>query len=97
MEQLLHFNLLGRICNWEDTNECPRIERRWNIIADAAAVKISERISRELDDWLRQNNILRVLDNEIIEVFKTELGLIDDQVKELEGKLYIARKADIKR
>ncbi|XP_060573774.1 uncharacterized protein LOC132731586 [Ruditapes philippinarum] len=84
MEQLLHFNLLCRICNWEDTNECPRIERRWNIVADAAAVKISERISRELDNWLRQNNILRVLDNEIIEVFKTELGLIDSQVKELE-------------
>jgi hypothetical protein len=49
-------------------------------------VKISERISRELDGWQRQNSILRVLDNDIIGVFSKELGLMDDQVKELEGK-----------
>jgi phage antirepressor YoqD-like protein len=49
-------------------------------------VKISDRISRELDDWLRQNNILYVLDNEITDVFSKELGLMDDKVKEFEGK-----------
>ncbi|XP_060573771.1 uncharacterized protein LOC132731583 isoform X3 [Ruditapes philippinarum] len=88
-------NFLDRICNWEDTNECPKTEKKWKSVADAAAVKISERISRELDGWQRQNSILRVLDNDIIGVFSKELGLMDDQVKELEDYLVKSRRGNM--
>lgn len=81
----LILSFVARVCNWEDSNECPAPERRWKSTADAAAVKISERLTRILDAWQRENGVLRAIDREIIGVFRKELGLMDNQIQELEG------------
>ncbi|XP_053403458.1 uncharacterized protein LOC123556064 [Mercenaria mercenaria] len=86
---------VNRICNWEDTNECPKPERKWKSTVDVAAMKISERISRELDGWQRQNQLLYTIDKDIIGVFSKELGLMDDQIKELEEYLSSSRKGSM--
>ena len=60
-------------------------DKSWKKTADTAAVIISERISREIDCWEKHKGILQIIDDEIITVFRKELGLMDDQIKELEG------------
>jgi hypothetical protein len=78
--------IVSRVCNWEDVHDCPSAEKKWKNIVDNATMKISDRVARTIDGWVRENGVLRNIDKEIIEVFARELGLMDHQIQELEGK-----------
>ncbi|XP_052785199.1 uncharacterized protein LOC128220735 [Mya arenaria] len=71
------------LCEWDEL-ECAGVEKRWKQTADTAAVKISERIARVMDGWQRENNILKHIDQEIINVFANEFGLLRHQVQDIE-------------
>ncbi|KAH3845679.1 hypothetical protein DPMN_087960 [Dreissena polymorpha] len=73
------------ICYWKDPNECPKVHRKWKTSAYEASVKISSRTTEVLDYWEKTNNVLKAIENEIIEVFSKELGLMEDQLQILEG------------
>ena len=52
---------------------------------DEAAVKISEKLTYFIDKWERENGDLRSIDEDIVEVFSKQLGLMEHQIRELEG------------
>ena len=51
---------------------------------DDANVKISDRITRLVDEWQRKYHILDTIDTEILQVFSNEFGLLENQVREIE-------------
>lgn len=66
--------------------ECPKQQRKWKMIADEASVIVSERISKAVDKWQRENCVLSVIDKEILHAFTHEFGLLETQVHEIECK-----------
>ncbi|KAL4220339.1 hypothetical protein ACF0H5_020746 [Mactra antiquata] len=94
-ELLRNPKLLNSVCDWKDVHDCPAADKRWKSTADAAAVKISERLSRMIDGWQREKNVLKAIDSEIIGVFRQELGLMDNQIQELEEGLLSNRRTNL--
>lgn len=86
-EVLRSRDMLDRLCNWEDKYDCPSVHKKWKHTADDAAVKISDRVTRLVDNWQKENGVLSLIDNEIISVFTKEMGLMEHQVRELEAIL----------
>ena len=79
------YTLLYRICNWNEY-ECPKNNKKWRNTVDDANVKISDRITRLVDEWQRKYHILDTIDTEILQVFSNEFGLLENQVREIECK-----------
>lgn len=86
MDLLCCYLYLYRACDWREP-ECPQGQRKWKMAVDEAAVKISNRITQMIDGWERDNRILSVIDREILSVFTSEFGLLENQVTDIECKL----------
>ena len=69
---------------------CVKPNKKWKIVAEEASCFISKRIQQVIDDWERNNNILKRIDEEIVEVFAKEFGLMEHQIQDLEGKAHIS-------
>lgn len=79
--------MLDRLCDWRNTQDCPKIHSKWKRTADEAAMKISEKLTYHIDHWERSNRVLRSVDEEIVQVFSDQLGLMEHQIKEIEEQI----------
>lgn len=82
----LVLRILTSLCNWEDDGDCPKVDRKWKRTVDEAAMKISTRIAQAIDGWQRENRILQGIDNEIVNQFAKEFGLLNHHVEDIESR-----------
>ena len=80
-----HFGyFLYSLCDWTEET-CVQPNKKWKIVAEEASCQISKRIQKVVDHWETSNKVLKKIDEEIIDVFAKEFGLMEHQVNELEG------------
>jgi len=53
---------------------------------DEAVVKISKKLAFMIDTWEKDHNVLSVIDREILNVFSSEFGLLENQVSDIESE-----------
>ena len=76
------------MCDWTE-EACAPPNKKWKLVAEEASCQISKRVQKVVDHWESSNKILKKIDEEIIDVFVKEFGLMEHQVNELEGKVML--------
>ena len=59
--------------------------KKWKLVAEEASCVISKRIQQAVDAWEEKYGILKEIDEQIVEVFSKEFGLMEHHIFELEG------------
>ncbi|XP_050411837.1 uncharacterized protein LOC126826797 isoform X2 [Patella vulgata] len=64
---------------------CPQPEKDWKSVTRNASNVISSRISQLIDDWCARRDIVGQIKRSVLDKFKNEFELFEDQIKEIEG------------
>ncbi|KAH9510100.1 hypothetical protein Btru_043475 [Bulinus truncatus] len=75
-----------RLTNWSGTF-CPKKERSWQNLAKTANFAIAERVANEINQWEKEEKIIKSILEEIISRFQQQFELFDDQLSEIQGVL----------
>lgn len=87
-------SVLASLCDWTE-EACAQPNKKWKLVAEEASCQISKRVQKIVDHWESSNKILKKIDEEIIDVFVKEFGLMEHQVNELEDSMYKSRNRDV--
>lgn len=74
----------SRLMTWEE-RDCPRKDE-WRRLAKEISDRIGERITLELNVWEKSNRVISSLKKNIVERFRSESQLMENQIREIEGK-----------
>ncbi|KAK7481813.1 hypothetical protein BaRGS_00026960, partial [Batillaria attramentaria] len=78
---------LREMTTWS-SRDCPPPDKKWQSVAKEAASKFAERLAIVVDDWEQQNKMVGKIRLNILEKFKRDLDLFEDQIKQLEEVLF---------
>jgi len=76
-------DMMNHLCRW-DPKDCPPSEN-WKKVAKEAESRISNKISQEIGFWDNDNDIVKGLKDKLVNKFKRDFELMEDQMREIEG------------
>ncbi|KAK3579087.1 hypothetical protein CHS0354_029946 [Potamilus streckersoni] len=85
LEALKSLEVQKRLMDWSP-HDCPR-GTNWKALAKEADEKLSERVALAIDNWQKHFGIINGIKKEIIDVFKKDFYLVENQIAELQGLL----------
>ncbi|KAL3853221.1 hypothetical protein ACJMK2_016777 [Sinanodonta woodiana] len=85
LKELSSLDLQKRLMDWSPY-DCPK-GTNWKALAKEADEKLSERVALTIDNWQEQSGIINDIKKEIIDVFKKDFYLMENQIAELQGLL----------
>lgn len=84
VEVLRSQSMLNLLTDWNDVDCPPPADSKK--LAKHAAERIASRVSSALNKWERENKIIRIIKDKMINKFKRDCELLEDQIIEIEGR-----------
>jgi hypothetical protein len=87
VEVLRSQSMLNLLTDWNEV-DCllPADSKK---LAKDAAERIASRVSSALNKWERENKIIHIIKDKMINKFKRDCELLEDQITEIEGRYHI--------
>lgn len=73
----------ARLCRWE-RSEYPKPDN-WKKVVKEASEIIAYRIAIEVNQWDKNNQVVKGLKEKIVKKFRKDFELMEDQMKDIEG------------
>ncbi|KAK6993525.1 hypothetical protein BgiMline_010077 [Biomphalaria glabrata] len=74
-----------KLKKWSDISLSRK--EKWQNIAKSASFAIAERVANEINQWEKENQIVKGILDEILAKFQQQFELFDDQLSEIQGVL----------
>lgn len=86
IEVLRSQSMLNLLTDWSDVDCPPPADSKK--LAKQAAERITSRVSSALNKWERDNKIIKIIKDKMINKFKRDCELLEDQITEIEGRYH---------
>ncbi|ESO95801.1 hypothetical protein LOTGIDRAFT_160348 [Lottia gigantea] len=68
-------------------NTYPQPDKDWKVVARKASLIISDRIANLIDEWDSRRNVVGQIKQGVLDKFKNDCELFEDQIKQIEGNI----------